>query len=138
MGSNRNPTMSLRLQAGSGAAVALRPFDEELGVERNTAAGIDIELHHPAVDALRVELWVDRAIKRVGEIYTFAVSADLHHLRSAVEMAIRCRMCGTRDDSADPDLSNEPRSEGVGDVILQEIFCTLSLVHWLISVLAVC
>src|SRR6185295_17692348 len=65
-------------------------------------------------DSLRIELWVDRAIKRVGEIYTFAVAADLHHLRPAVEVAVRCRMRGTRDNPADPDLSYELRCEGVG------------------------
>src|SRR6476661_627717 len=89
--------------------VALRPFDEELRIERNTAAGIDIELHHQAVDYLRIELWVDRAIKRVGEIYTFVVAAGVHPLGPAVQMAVRCRMRSPRDDPADQDLSYELR-----------------------------
>ena len=80
---------SRHLQPNLMRPVALRPFDEELRIELNAAAGIDIELHHPAVDSLRIELRIDRAVKRVGEIDAFAVAADLHHLRPAVERSVR-------------------------------------------------
>jgi hypothetical protein len=51
---------------------------------RRCPVGIGIKLHHPAFDAVAVELWIDRAIKRAGELHTLAVVADLDHLRAAV------------------------------------------------------
>src|SRR6516225_1976284 len=48
--------------------VSLRPFDEELRVERDAALGLGVELHHPALESAFVELRVDRAVERVGEI----------------------------------------------------------------------
>src|SRR6478609_8677490 len=76
----------------------LRPFDKEFGVERNAPAGIDIKLHHPAVDSLRIELRIDSAVKGIGEVDAFAVAADLHHLRSAIERLVRRGMrCPRRE-----------------------------------------
>src|SRR5262249_36636460 len=63
----------------------LRPGHEEFRVEVDAAAFAGIELHHPAVEAAFVELGVDGAIERVGEIDAPAVAADLHHLRAAAE-----------------------------------------------------
>ena len=47
-------------------------------------SGLGVELHHPAVEAVVIELRVDRAVERVGEIDALPVAADLHHLRAAV------------------------------------------------------
>src|SRR5258707_11995631 len=55
-------------QAHLMGAMAFRPIDEEALVEPDAAVLAGIELHHPAVDAVGIELGVDRAIKRVGEI----------------------------------------------------------------------
>src|SRR5262249_19834175 len=54
--------------------LSLRPFDEELGIEGDAAFGLGVELHHPAVEPSLVELRVDRAVKRVGEIDALAVA----------------------------------------------------------------
>src|SRR5262249_62388181 len=76
------------LQADLMRPVALRPIDEEFRIEPYSSCGIGVELHHPAVDTLWIELRIDRAIKRVGEINAPAVAADLDHLRSTIELAV--------------------------------------------------
>src|SRR5262249_46589960 len=43
-------------------SVPFRPIDEELPVERDTSRGGGVELDHPAVDPLRIELRIDRAV----------------------------------------------------------------------------
>src|SRR5688500_11605269 len=89
--------------------VALRPFDEKVRVELDAASRLRIELHHPTVAAVVIELLVDGAVERVGEIDPPAVAADLPPLRPAGEMAVpRPRMGGARDDAADANLSGEP------------------------------
>src|SRR5437879_3932652 len=76
----------------------LRPLDEEFRIERNAARGLGVELHHPAVDSIGIELRVDGAVERVGEIHPFAVPADLDHLRAAAERAVLgARMARARD-----------------------------------------
>src|SRR5271166_424228 len=100
--------------------VAHRPFDEEFGIEGDPAIGPGIELDHPALDAVRVELRVHRAVKRVGEIDAAAVAADLNHLRPAVEptfglavgltvglSVLGLRMRGPGNNAADADLARE-------------------------------
>ena len=52
--------------------VSCRPFDEELLIELDAAIRMSVELHHPAVKSAMVELPVDRAIERVGEIDALA------------------------------------------------------------------
>src|SRR5262245_42306909 len=91
-----NPTHRSRIAIRSHGAVAAlephlvgavrsQPLDEELRIEGDAAGRIGVELHHPALDAVRIELRVDGAVERVGEIDALAVAADLHHLRSAGE-----------------------------------------------------
>src|SRR4051794_9044875 len=65
--------------------VTLRPVEEELRVAGDPTVLADVELDHPAVQALVVELLVDGAIERVGEVDAPAVAADLDHLRPAGE-----------------------------------------------------
>jgi hypothetical protein len=86
---------------------------EEFGIEGAAAIGAGIELHHPAVDAFRIELRIDRAVERVGEIDALAVAADLNHLRAAVERTLCSRMRRPRHDSADAHLAGELRIERV-------------------------
>src|SRR5262249_17047750 len=50
-----------------------------------------------------------------------AITADLDHLRSAIQCTIRLGMSGTRDDPSYPDLARELGVEGIGYVILLEI-----------------
>src|SRR5690348_4731034 len=102
--------------------MALRPIDEELWIERDPAGGVGIELDHPAVDALRVELRIDGAVKRVGEINATAIAADLDHLRSASELAVlRRRVARARDDSADAYFAGQLWIERVRYVVLLQI-----------------
>ena len=49
---------------------------------------LGIELYHPALDPVGIELGVDRAIKRVCKVDPLAIAADLDHLRAAVQRAI--------------------------------------------------
>src|SRR5262245_36545020 len=88
-------------------AVAFRPGDEEARVEGDAAVRARVELHHPAVDAVRIELRIDRAVERVGEIDALSVPADLDHLRAAVQGTARPRVRRARDDAADPDRAGE-------------------------------
>src|SRR5947207_795791 len=53
-------------------SVPFRPFDEKLRVERNPSLRACVELHHPTLDSLRVELLVDRPIERIGEVDALA------------------------------------------------------------------
>src|SRR5215469_4404220 len=62
--------------------VPFRPGQEELRIEGKAAVRIGVELHHPAVEPALVELRVDRAVERVGEVDAPAVAADLDHLWS--------------------------------------------------------
>src|SRR5581483_4266221 len=100
-------------------SMALRPVDEEIRVEGDAAAWIHVELHHPAVDAFGVELRIDRAVERVGEIDALAVAADLDHLRAAVERSLGLGMAGPRHDPADADLAGELGGKGIAHVILK-------------------
>ena len=58
-----------------------------------------VDLDHPALDAVRIELVVDHAVERVREVDALAVAAHLDHLRPAVERprgptgAARARRC---------------------------------------------
>src|SRR6516162_2133659 len=69
-------------------SMVLRPFDEEFRIEGNAAFGLCVELHHPAVDSIGIQLRIDAAIERVCEIHALAVPADLDHLRRAAERAV--------------------------------------------------
>src|SRR5947209_17270273 len=101
---------------------ALGPIEEEFGIEGETALGLGVELHHPAVEAALVELWVDRAVERVGEIDAPPVAADLDHLWPAAELAVLgARMAGARDDAADPHLAGQLGIERVGHVVLLQV-----------------
>jgi hypothetical protein len=95
----------------------MRPLNEEFGIESDAAVLSGIELHHPAVDALRIELRVDRAIERVGELDALPVPADLYHLGAAIERIHGRRVSGARHDPSDAHLAGELRIEGVGDSI---------------------
>src|SRR4029453_16508139 len=68
--------------------MAFWPVDEEALVEFDPAVVSDIEFHHPAIDAVRIELRVDGAVERVGEVDPLSVATDFDHLRAAVERAV--------------------------------------------------
>src|SRR5215475_1119802 len=95
------------LQADLMRQVVVRPLDEEVAGQLDAAARLRVHPHHPALDAVRVELRVDRSVERVGEVDPLAVAAHLDHLRAAVEGTIVARPGRARDDAADPELAGE-------------------------------
>src|SRR5680860_1058729 len=64
-------------------AVALRPGHEEARIEFDAAIGASVELDHPALDPVGIELRIDCAIERIGKVDPLPVTADLDHLRAA-------------------------------------------------------
>src|SRR5712671_7364289 len=60
--------------------VRRRPIHEEFRIEADAAVRLGVELDHPSLDAVGIELRVDGAVQRVGEINPPSVAADLHHL----------------------------------------------------------
>src|SRR5262249_25025283 len=97
------------LQADLVRALPLGPIDKEFRVEGHTAFRLDVQLPHPAIDALGIELRIDRPVERAGEIDAAPVAADFDHLRAAIELAVlRARMARARDDAADAHLAGQP------------------------------
>ena len=96
---------------------ALRPLDEERGIDRDAALGLGVEFHHPATHAVRIKLFVPGAVKRVGEVNAAAIAAHFHHLWAAVERTLCGRVFGLLHNAADLDRARvvdpEPRA-GVG------------------------
>jgi hypothetical protein len=65
---------------------------------------------------------VPRRIKRVGEIDTFAIAADLNHLRPAIERLLRpARMSRAAHDATQMDRARLFRVGRVRDVVLDEL-----------------
>src|SRR5438067_5107458 len=90
------PHESFRVRIAIGVRRSVAPFqsklvcthplklDEELFIELHPALRIGINFHHPALYSVRIELLIPRGVQRVGEISTFAVTADLNHLWTAI------------------------------------------------------
>src|SRR5206468_2404617 len=107
----------LRIAIGVGGAIAafepnlvwsmrFRPLHEELLVEGDAALRLGVELHHPALNPLGVELRIDGAVERIGEVDAPAIATDFNHLGPAAERAVpRARMCGLGDNAADANLA---------------------------------
>ena len=70
-----------------------------------------VELDHPAVDALGVELGVPGGVERVGQVDALAVARDLDHLRAAVQRA-GGRVRRALDDPAEPHRAGLARVRG--------------------------
>src|SRR5260370_8188654 len=100
----------------------LRPVEEEFRIDGDAAARLGVEFNHPAVEAAFVELRVDCAVERVGEIDALPVAADLDHLRAAAEFAVlRAGGAGARDDAADSDLARGLSGATVPPAILLHV-----------------
>jgi hypothetical protein len=46
---------------------------KKFGIECDPALWRDIEFHHPASDARRIELFIPRGVERIGEVDALAV-----------------------------------------------------------------
>src|SRR6478736_4061610 len=60
-------------------------LNEEFFIEFHPALRMRVDLHHPALHAIGIELLVPRGVKGVGEIDALSVAADLDHLWTTVE-----------------------------------------------------
>jgi len=58
--------------------------NKELRIQAHPAAWLSVQLHHPAIDAIGIELSIPGRVERVGEVHSPTVAADLHHLRRSV------------------------------------------------------
>src|SRR5580704_12293048 len=97
-------------------------LQEELRIEGDRPAVTDVELCHPASDAVRIKLIVPRAIERVREVDAAPVATDLDHLRTAGERSRR--IAGMRrppGDAADVDGADELRRKRVAHVVLAHL-----------------
>src|SRR5439155_24925199 len=61
--------------------------NEKIRIERDAAGRVDVDLGDPSANAVRIELLVQCRVERVGHIDTAPVTADLEHLRCAVDLA---------------------------------------------------
>src|SRR5947209_12665161 len=95
-------------------------LNEERGIERELAPRLGVELDHPAVDALRIELRVPGGVERVGQVHAPPVAAHLDHLRAAIDDA-RGRMRGAPDDAADVHGTGLPWKGRIRDVVALEL-----------------
>src|SRR6266567_3821566 len=96
-------------------------IDEKLRVEPHAALGIRVHLHHPASDALGIELRVPWCVERVREVSPATVTAEFDHLRSTVKRRFRLLgMRGTAHDPAQMKRSSLLGMERIGDIVLQK------------------
>src|SRR5690349_5369424 len=97
-------------------------LDEKVFVERHAAIRTGIELHHPTAHAVGIKLFVPRRIKRISEIDSLAVAADLDHLRTTCERSIGLlRMRRTIHDSTNAHGTSLLGVQRIGNIILQEL-----------------
>src|SRR5215831_5105174 len=100
---------------------ALAELHKEALVKRDAAAVADVELDHPSLYAIGIELIVPRTIERVGEVHALSVTADLHHLWRTVKfLSWPGRMLASADDTADAHRPGESRLERVRHIVLAQ------------------
>src|SRR6202451_4721004 len=101
-------------------AIALFGWQEEIRIKLQTAAGLDVALHHPAFDSGRIELSIPGAIEAIGEVDTPTIAAHLHHLRPAID---RPGGRGRRalDDAAEAHRAGELRIVRGRNIILTHL-----------------
>src|SRR5437016_4249169 len=92
--------------------VARLEWHEELRIELESRGRGGVALHHPAADAVGVELAVPGAVQRVSEVDTLTVTAHLDHLRPAIDRT-GGRMGCAPDDPADAHGAGQTRRERV-------------------------
>src|SRR5262245_16654914 len=98
------------------------PLDEKLGIEGNTAMGLGVELYHPAINPVRIELLIDGTVERVGEVNAPTIAAHFYHLRSTAHAPILgARVRRSRDDTADAYLARELGFHRIGYIVLLQV-----------------
>src|ERR1035438_1531193 len=96
-------------------------LQEEFLAESYPTFGLRVDLYEPATDAIRIELFVPRSVKRVCKIDALPVAAHFHHLWSAVQSCRWVsRMRGAPDNSAEVQRGGELWVKWVGHIVLLE------------------
>src|SRR5687767_10756679 len=91
----------------------------EITIHLDAALRTRIYLYHPATDSFGIKLLVPRTIQGIGEVDAPAITADLHHLRPAIQWRARVfRVRRLAHDSTEVDRPGQLGFEGVGDVVL--------------------
>src|SRR3979409_869099 len=81
-----------------------------------TCIGHDLGARH----SLGIKLVVPRRVERVGPVHSFAVAADLYHLRAArIRPTVRVRRAG--NDAADAHRACKPGLPRFGDIVLTHL-----------------
>ena len=122
-GSSRNPTSSRRPRAAPGAAGAPSASRRRSSRRRRCRRSrLTSSFTIQPVDALGIELRIDRAVERVGEIDPPAVAADLDHLRPAVQRPV-LRPDAPPATTMPPilHLAGQLRVERIGHVVLLHV-----------------
>jgi len=65
--------------------VALGPRQEEVFVKFYPALWLGVDLDHPSLDPIGIELSIDSTVERVGEVDATSIATDLYHLGSAIK-----------------------------------------------------
>src|SRR3954467_14797863 len=78
-----------RVAAGEAYLVWALAGELDVEVRVDLQVAVAVELDHPAVDALGVELAVPGGVQRVRQVDALAVAAHLDHLRPAGQLARR-------------------------------------------------
>src|SRR5436305_13389588 len=93
-------------------------LDEEFFVDLHSALRIHIELYHPTLQPVGIDLLIPRGVERVREIDALAVAADLDHLRTAIKCLARLvRVSCTAHNPAEMDRASLLRIDWIGNVI---------------------
>ena len=119
MKSSTSPRTRRRLPAASGAAACRRSAERTSGPHATRRCRVHVHLHHPALNAVRIELFVHHRVQRIGHIHAAAVPAHLHHLRAAVQRhAWFCGMTRAPHNASHLDGAVQLRVERVAHVVL--------------------
>src|SRR5262249_46784528 len=99
-------------------------LDKESFIQFHAAVGARVDLHHPTLYSIGIELLVPGGVERVGKVHALAVATNLDHLRSAVE-SLRglLRVRAAADYSTEMNRAGFFRVRGIGDVVLDELSC---------------
>src|SRR5207244_12735876 len=91
-------------------------LDNELLIELHSTLCICIDLHHPTLYTIRIELLIPRRVERVREVAAPAIAADLDHLRTTVERLLGLlRVSRSAHDATEVERAGLLRTCGNGD-----------------------
>src|SRR5580704_6977000 len=134
MRSNSAPHGSFRIREAIGVRRSVATFqphlvcaqpielDEKLFIQAHPTLRVRVDLDHPTLYAIWIELLVPRRVQRVGEINALSVAADLDHLRRALQLLTGLAWVRrAAHDATHMDRTRLLRVGGIGDVVLDEL-----------------